>query len=216
MREQFVRAICDDPEDLTPRLVYADWLDENGDPSQAEFIRVQIEMGKMTACHRGPTELYGYPLRFDGQADCECDWHKLWKRSEALHPRRDPGFPFFHSFYSNGFVEAVITSMATWLLHSQAFVRQNPVRRVAFRDMFPQKRELRAVQITGNFCAWERQEYFDTPHSVAEPIWSYLRPEGPEVRLSIYDTSKKALSALSEACVRWARADVNVVSPGPV
>ena len=41
--EPFLRAICADPEDDTARLVYADWLDENGDPDRAEFIRVQIE-----------------------------------------------------------------------------------------------------------------------------------------------------------------------------
>ncbi len=35
-------AIASDPDEDTPRLVYADWLDENGDPEQAEFIRGQI------------------------------------------------------------------------------------------------------------------------------------------------------------------------------
>src|SRR5207247_2362789 len=29
------------PEDNTPRLVLADWLEENGDPDRAEFIRLQ-------------------------------------------------------------------------------------------------------------------------------------------------------------------------------
>ncbi len=29
------------PDDDLPRLVYADWLDENGDPARAEFIRLQ-------------------------------------------------------------------------------------------------------------------------------------------------------------------------------
>lgn len=40
--EPFLRAICADPEDDTVRLVYADWLDENGDPDRAEFIRLQV------------------------------------------------------------------------------------------------------------------------------------------------------------------------------
>jgi uncharacterized protein (TIGR02996 family) len=30
------------PEDDTPRLVMADWLDEHGDPDHAEFIRLQL------------------------------------------------------------------------------------------------------------------------------------------------------------------------------
>jgi uncharacterized protein (TIGR02996 family) len=37
------RAICARPWEDTPRLVYADWLEENGRPERAEFIRLQCE-----------------------------------------------------------------------------------------------------------------------------------------------------------------------------
>jgi uncharacterized protein (TIGR02996 family) len=40
--EALLRAICAHPDDDTPRLVYADWLDENSQPERAEFIRVQV------------------------------------------------------------------------------------------------------------------------------------------------------------------------------
>ena len=33
--EAFIRAIVDAPGDDAPRLIYADWLDERGDPSCA-------------------------------------------------------------------------------------------------------------------------------------------------------------------------------------
>jgi uncharacterized protein (TIGR02996 family) len=42
-----LRAICENPAEDAPRLVYADWLDENGQPERAEFIRVQIELAKI-------------------------------------------------------------------------------------------------------------------------------------------------------------------------
>ena len=42
--EAFLRAIFDAPEDDTPRLVYADFLEENGEPERAEFIRVTCEL----------------------------------------------------------------------------------------------------------------------------------------------------------------------------
>jgi uncharacterized protein (TIGR02996 family) len=45
--EGLLRAILDDPEDDTPRLVYADWLEEFGDAARAEFIRVQISIAKV-------------------------------------------------------------------------------------------------------------------------------------------------------------------------
>jgi uncharacterized protein (TIGR02996 family) len=34
------------PEDDAPRLIYADWLDEHGQPERAEFIRVQCELAR--------------------------------------------------------------------------------------------------------------------------------------------------------------------------
>jgi uncharacterized protein (TIGR02996 family) len=48
--EAFLRAICADPDDDAPRLIYADWLDERGRPGdteRAEFIRVQVEKERL-------------------------------------------------------------------------------------------------------------------------------------------------------------------------
>src|SRR5262249_13022193 len=39
--EAFVQDVRENPDDPAPRLVYADWLDENGDADRAEFIRLQ-------------------------------------------------------------------------------------------------------------------------------------------------------------------------------
>ncbi|MCE9563925.1 MAG: TIGR02996 domain-containing protein [Planctomycetes bacterium] len=41
--EAFLRAIFDNPEDDTARLVYADFLQENGEEDRAELIRVQLD-----------------------------------------------------------------------------------------------------------------------------------------------------------------------------
>ncbi len=46
-RAAFLRAIADNPDDDLPRLVYADWLDEHGEPERAEFIRVQCELARL-------------------------------------------------------------------------------------------------------------------------------------------------------------------------
>lgn len=42
----FIRAICKNPTDDAPRLLYADWLEERGDP-RGEFIRVQCEIAQL-------------------------------------------------------------------------------------------------------------------------------------------------------------------------
>lgn len=43
-RDALLAAILAQPKEDTPRLVYADWLEENGQPERAEFIRLQIEL----------------------------------------------------------------------------------------------------------------------------------------------------------------------------
>ncbi len=46
-REALLRAVCEHPDDDTPRLVFADWLDEHGEDERAEFVRVQIEAARL-------------------------------------------------------------------------------------------------------------------------------------------------------------------------
>jgi uncharacterized protein (TIGR02996 family) len=46
--EALLAAVYANPDDDTPRLVYADWLDEHGDAERAEFIRLQIERARTT------------------------------------------------------------------------------------------------------------------------------------------------------------------------
>ena len=36
-----LRGVLDNPDDDTARLVYADWMTENGQADRGEFIRVQ-------------------------------------------------------------------------------------------------------------------------------------------------------------------------------
>ena len=44
--EHFLQAISASPDDNLVRLVYADWLDERGDP-RAEFVRLQVELRQL-------------------------------------------------------------------------------------------------------------------------------------------------------------------------
>ena len=42
--EAFLRAILDSADDDAPRLIYADWLDDQGHAERAEFIRIQCAL----------------------------------------------------------------------------------------------------------------------------------------------------------------------------
>jgi uncharacterized protein (TIGR02996 family) len=45
--DAFLASIIESPEDDVPRLIYADWLEEQGQPERAEFIRVQCQLARV-------------------------------------------------------------------------------------------------------------------------------------------------------------------------
>jgi uncharacterized protein (TIGR02996 family) len=53
----FLEDICDNPDDDVPRLVFADWLEENGEEGRAQFIRLQCEQAKVPVYERRWLEL---------------------------------------------------------------------------------------------------------------------------------------------------------------
>ena len=68
------------PADDTPRLVYADWLDEHGQADRAEFVRVQcaiaVEFAATTGCVCRAAE-----------DKFHCDWCLAWDQTERLRER---------------------------------------------------------------------------------------------------------------------------------
>jgi uncharacterized protein (TIGR02996 family) len=50
----FMRAVIEAPADDVPRLVYADWLDEQGEHDRAEWIRVQDELSRHLPIYAPP------------------------------------------------------------------------------------------------------------------------------------------------------------------
>jgi uncharacterized protein (TIGR02996 family) len=55
--EALLRAVLAAPDDDAPRLVYADWLEEHGDPARAKFIRTQVELARLPANDRRRPQL---------------------------------------------------------------------------------------------------------------------------------------------------------------
>jgi len=52
----FLRTIAEHPDEDTPRLVFADWLEEHEHPDRAKFIRLQIELARMDPSDDGYPE----------------------------------------------------------------------------------------------------------------------------------------------------------------
>jgi uncharacterized protein (TIGR02996 family) len=69
--DALLRAICEFPDEDTPRLIFADFLEENGEAERAAFVRAQVEAARLpdwepfaVFCrHRRPEWFDGGPFR---------------------------------------------------------------------------------------------------------------------------------------------------------
>jgi uncharacterized protein (TIGR02996 family) len=119
--EAFLRAICEEPDDDTHRLVYADWLDEHGQPERAEFIRVQCALAKL-----GPDAPRPAELAEREQALYEAH-HRAWfdELPEWARPR-----VYGTSTFRRGFVAGIFCTARQWLKGAEALLRQVPPERL--------------------------------------------------------------------------------------
>jgi uncharacterized protein (TIGR02996 family) len=62
--EAFIRAVVAAPGDEAPRLVYADWLDERGDPRGA-YLRAELEWARERARERSAGDVIGLANALD-------------------------------------------------------------------------------------------------------------------------------------------------------
>ena len=122
-----LRAIIDQPDEDTPRLAYADWLDENGDSeadgARAEFIRAQVALAA------APAEALGR----DALAARERELLDQFGWEWAMDFGRDISAWEFR----RGFIERVELSLEATPEHIIGVLQKGPVRHL--RD-------------TGQFC----------------------------------------------------------------
>ena len=128
-RDALLAAILAAPDDDAPRLVFADWCDENGEPARASFIRLQIELirsrQKQTPVERQKLKQQERRLfsRLDFGLPTRWDWGVYLKHTSD--PHRDK-----HVVVRRGFVEFVACPAADWLAHGDAMLAAQPVMNV--------------------------------------------------------------------------------------
>ena len=112
----FLRAICDNPGDDTPRLVYADFLEENGDRERAEYVRIQCEM--------------------EGLPEYSVRWRKLREREIRLRNKYKKewaaplGKGLVAVYFRRGFVDQMTLYPRRFLDEGERYFRTTPIRRV--------------------------------------------------------------------------------------
>jgi len=140
----FLAAIVADPDDDTARLVAADFLDENGDPDRAAFIRIQVELARLEATGQGKSLEVDY-LRAKERAFLGplSMYRQLWAaeacpelvRVVSRGGGRDPLEAMTvegadRVTWRRGFVEELMCSTEVWLRHGETVRQRNPVHSV--------------------------------------------------------------------------------------
>ncbi|MDY3555632.1 TIGR02996 domain-containing protein [Gemmata sp. JC717] len=108
-----LRAVCDDPDDDTPRLVYADWLDENpgapggtpdGRRARAAFIRLEVELVRHAQTYGDPRWAEIVPQT---ESLIRAHWPEWVAPLKAVPRVKWPGQLAWPGGYDRGFVDMV-------------------------------------------------------------------------------------------------------------
>jgi carbon storage regulator CsrA len=114
----FLRAVLADPADDAPRLIYADWLDEQGDP-RGEFIRVQCRLAQLPP---GDEAVRGLRRR---EQELLSIHERSWRSGLHALLRKE--------FFVRGFVESAHLSVREFLDHAGELLGSAPIRHLHLR-----------------------------------------------------------------------------------
>lgn len=212
----FIRTICEHPTDITPRLVFADWLEEYhggmwGDEiaRRAAFIRDERPWAnsKHLSILRKTLEpfpksyrihLVPQPMFLDRPDPAS---------NHYLSHEWTPELTFSATFVRHGFIEQIWINQGAFGTICRHLFENHPV-----RDVFLTRQDPEAGRPYVQF-GWLRvgETVGSWPtNSVASPIWDRIASpkrlwELLGQRYVTFDNRVGAYTALSAACVRWGR-----------
>jgi uncharacterized protein (TIGR02996 family) len=186
----FLGAILEEPAEDVHRLVYADWLNEQGEVDFAEFIRLQCNFGS-TRRSRKLLELYGadwFPCPA-GQTFLPAYWGRIgWQFDGSSTGCR--------LTVRRGFIAEIGCSLAEWMAHGPALVRRTPLERVTLSDRAP---EITNLPQETNWTWFESNAAFKSSHYLLSWLFHCLP-------VRYFRTRQAGMNILSTACLAWARA----------
>jgi uncharacterized protein (TIGR02996 family) len=135
--DALLRAICEHPFDDTPRLAYADWLEENGRPERAEFIRVQIELARLPERERWDSALRKRSKELEAELDrLSRSGARLNQASPWWHDLPHPEGVCWCIHTERGFGHDVIFSdIGAVRAHAEAVFAASPISNVEVEGM---------------------------------------------------------------------------------
>lgn len=137
-REQLIAAVLAEPEEDLPRLVFADWLEENGEPERAGFIRREVKRGDDGG---RPCVLPWFSRGGGGRWYWGADGNtRLWRKGEiktVCDTLPEPEHADWTAGFSRGFVSEVGCLASDWLRYAGNLFARHPLTRVVLLDKEP-------------------------------------------------------------------------------
>jgi uncharacterized protein (TIGR02996 family) len=125
LRESLLLAVCENPEDDAPRLIFADWLDEHADENErtwAEYIRLQCVLARLARDDPKRNEL----LR-------RASW--LWNHTGNKGWRDSLPRGFGDHSFERGFPTDVSSSTLNFIRTARRLFRVAPVRSLRLHSL---------------------------------------------------------------------------------
>lgn len=215
------------PDDDGLRLIYADWLDDQGQAERAEFIRVQIELASRDrwVTVDGLVRYTRAPASFMSN-----EYVRLVEREAALFNWKNLDMWGFHDWERNtvsrnefeafsadvcivlthrGFPCKVKCLMQNWLDHGKAIYAAHPIERVEITDREPRASTARPGEFLWDDFGNHPPDSSCLPDDLPAVIWRLLT--GGRVKREVlshwhrYSSKKEATDALSRACLAYAK-----------
>jgi uncharacterized protein (TIGR02996 family) len=178
-RLALIRAIIENPDDDAPRLIYADWLDEHGDPERAELIRLECERENMILGTKSANERYS-PIGIRCGALLKANYRRWIEELGPLPPNRQ-----LHFWFRRGMAAEVTCTAKYFLEHGALLFNMAPIEQVQFHQLKPAH-----VRALAN-CPWRekvRELSFRHMNRIPECI-SALLSNWPFPRLKAWNLS---------------------------
>src|SRR5262245_16108928 len=123
LEDAFLADIAEHPADDAPRLIYADWLEEQGRAERAELIRVQVRRAAL------PEDAFEQRELSWAERDLVKEHANAWRAALPVLPGVEWGE------FARGFVtRARVQSAALFLQHAAALFATAPVQWVRIKD----------------------------------------------------------------------------------
>jgi uncharacterized protein (TIGR02996 family) len=199
-----LKAILDAPVDDLPRLACADWLDEQGAGSRANYVRREVRAARI--------QKDWLPHESDG-----LEWPDSLSRLAGARDASTLRQAGWRWDWRRGFIERVFCPLAEWVSHGRAVALAHPLTRVELTDRRPYFRDFgrsharpRAAGADAGNGEWVWQPEGDLLTRWLDSLVNY---GGVRIPLAVYrnldryghPTPDEALAALSAALIATAR-----------